>query len=51
MAKFEAALFRFEGENPLQSDPQKLEKVHGGRIAIIFQEPAIALQRPALQAV
>jgi peptide/nickel transport system ATP-binding protein len=34
---------RFEGRDLLQSDPQELERFRGGRIAIIFQEPSMAL--------
>ena len=33
----------FEGQDLLQSKPEELRKIRGGRIALIFQEPSLAL--------
>jgi oligopeptide/dipeptide ABC transporter ATP-binding protein len=34
---------RFEGKDVLRAPPRELQKIRGGRIAIIFQEPSLAL--------
>ena len=33
----------FEGEDLLQAEPRQLEKIRGGRVALILQEPSLAL--------
>ena len=38
----------FEGRNLLQATPRELEKIRGDRIALIFQEPSLALH-PAIR--
>jgi oligopeptide/dipeptide ABC transporter ATP-binding protein len=38
----------FEGQEILQAGPRELQKVRGGRIALIFQEPSMALH-PAMR--
>jgi oligopeptide/dipeptide ABC transporter ATP-binding protein len=34
---------RFEGRDLLQAEPRELEKIRGGRVGLIFQEPSMAL--------
>src|SRR5258708_12223340 len=36
----------FEGKNLLQASYRELRQIPGGRIALIFQEPSLALQPP-----
>src|SRR5260370_11111835 len=38
----------FEGQNILQASPRDLEKIRGRRMALIFQEPSMALH-PAMR--
>jgi len=40
---------RFDGQDLLQAQPQELQKIRGGRIGLIFQEPSMALH-PAIRA-
>jgi oligopeptide/dipeptide ABC transporter ATP-binding protein len=41
--KIQKGAVRFEGQDLLQAEPGELEKIRGGRIALIFQEPSMAL--------
>ncbi|HET8922264.1 MAG TPA: ABC transporter ATP-binding protein [Candidatus Acidoferrum sp.] len=41
--KIQKGAVRFEGQDLLPAKPPELEKIRGGRIAIIFQEPSMAL--------
>jgi|SRR5271170_319908 len=34
---------RFEGQDLLQAQPRELQKIRGGRVSLIFQEPSMAL--------
>ena len=34
---------RFEGRDLLQAEPRELQKIRGGRVGLIFQEPSMAL--------
>jgi len=47
--KIEKGTVTFEGQNLLRATPRELEKIRGGRIALIFQEPSLALH-PTLPA-
>jgi oligopeptide/dipeptide ABC transporter ATP-binding protein len=38
----------FEGKDLLQTGPRELEKIRGGRLSLIFQEPSLALH-PAIR--
>ncbi|HMD38907.1 MAG TPA: ATP-binding cassette domain-containing protein, partial [Candidatus Acidoferrum sp.] len=40
---------RFEGQDLLQAQPCELQKIRGGRIGLIFQEPSMALH-PTIRA-
>jgi len=42
-AEIEKGAVLFEGQNLLRAEPRVLEDVRGARIAIIFQEPSLAL--------
>jgi oligopeptide/dipeptide ABC transporter ATP-binding protein len=46
--KIEKGVVRFEGEDLLRADSRKLQKIRGGRIGTIFQEPLLALH-PSLR--
>jgi oligopeptide/dipeptide ABC transporter ATP-binding protein len=41
--KIQKGVVLFEGQDLLQAEPRELEKIRGGRVALIFQEPALAL--------
>jgi oligopeptide transport system ATP-binding protein len=41
--KIEKGAVQFEGRDLLRAAPRELEKIRGGRIALIFQEPSMAL--------
>lgn len=47
--KIEKGTVTFEGQNLLRATPRELERIRGGRIALIFQEPSLALH-PTLPA-
>jgi oligopeptide transport system ATP-binding protein len=47
--QIEKGAVRFAGEDLLQLPARELEKIRGGRIAMVFQEPSMALH-PALRA-
>src|SRR5258708_36395574 len=39
----EKGIALFEGQDLLQAEPRTLQRLRGGRIAVIFQEPSLAL--------
>jgi oligopeptide/dipeptide ABC transporter ATP-binding protein len=39
---------RFEGQDLLQADPREMQKIRGGRISLMLQEPSMALH-PAIR--
>jgi oligopeptide/dipeptide ABC transporter ATP-binding protein len=41
--KIQTGFVLFEGQDLLQAKPRELEKIRGGRVALIFQEPSLAL--------
>jgi len=41
--KIQKGAIRFEGQDLLRAEPHELEKIRGGRIGLIFQEPSMAL--------
>src|SRR5713101_570616 len=46
--RIERGAVHFEGQDLLRAAPRELEKIRGGRIALIFQEPLLALH-PAIR--
>src|SRR5260370_7129777 len=42
----EKGIALFEGQDLLQAEPRTLQRLRGGRIAVIFQEPSLALHPP-----
>jgi len=46
--RIERGAICFEGQDLLRATPRELEKIRGGRLALIFQEPSLALH-PAIQ--
>jgi oligopeptide/dipeptide ABC transporter ATP-binding protein len=42
-AKIQKGTVRFEGEDVLRAQPRELQKIRGGRVGLIFQEPSMAL--------
>ena len=41
--KIQKGAVRFEGRDLLQAQPRELQKIRGGRVGLIFQEPSMAL--------
>lgn len=41
--KIQKGVVLFEGQDLLQAEPRELEKIRGGRVSLIFQEPSLAL--------
>jgi oligopeptide/dipeptide ABC transporter ATP-binding protein len=41
--KIQKGTVRFEGRDLLQAHPRELQKIRGGRVGLIFQEPSMAL--------
>jgi oligopeptide/dipeptide ABC transporter ATP-binding protein len=41
--EIEKGVVRLEGQDLLQADPRTLQRIRGARIAVIFQEPSLAL--------
>jgi oligopeptide/dipeptide ABC transporter ATP-binding protein len=41
--EIEKGVVRFEGQDLLQADPKTLQRIRGARVAVIFQEPSLAL--------
>jgi oligopeptide/dipeptide ABC transporter ATP-binding protein len=48
--RIEGGAVYFEGQDLLRATPRELEKIRGGRLALIFQEPSLALH-PAIRVV
>src|SRR6266851_2358396 len=46
--RIEQGAVHFEGRNLLRATPRELEKIRGDRLALIFQEPSLALH-PAIR--
>jgi len=46
--RLERGAIYFEGQNLLRATPRELEKIRGDRLALIFQEPSLALH-PAIR--
>ena len=46
--KIQKGTIRFEGSDLLQAQPRELQKIRGGRVGLIFQEPSMALH-PAIR--
>ena len=46
--RIERGAIYFEGQNLLRATPRELEKIRGDRLAVIFQEPSLALH-PAIR--
>jgi len=46
--RIERGALHFEGQDLLRTAPRELEKIRGGRLALIFQEPSLALH-PAIR--
>jgi oligopeptide/dipeptide ABC transporter ATP-binding protein len=42
-AEIQKGAIQFEGQNLLRAEPQALQRVRGARLALIFQEPSLAL--------
>jgi oligopeptide/dipeptide ABC transporter ATP-binding protein len=47
--KIQKGAIRFEGRDLLQAQPREMQKIRGGRVGLIFQEPSMALH-PTIRA-